>query len=143
MMEDVATHSSTLVGRDNELTELLSWVADDRDSPPKAVTGVLLSGDAGVGKTRLLGEARERLAGDGWQVVVGHCLDLGDTALPYLPFSEVLQQLAAELPETVAGVAGAHPALARLQPGRRMLGTDGDASSVDRTDLFEAVHALL
>jgi DNA-binding CsgD family transcriptional regulator len=142
-MEVVATHSSTLVGRDRELTELLSWVADDRDVPRRAVTGVLLGGDAGVGKTRLLGEARDRLTTDGWRVVVGHCLDLGDTGLPYLPFSEVLQQLAADLPETTAGVAGDYPALARLQPGRRMMGTAGDASSVERSDLFEAVHALL
>ena len=111
---------------------------------PSSVTGVLLAGDAGVGKTRLLTEARSRLAADGWRVVVGHCLDLGDTALPYLPFSEVLGQLAAELPDAVAAVAGHHPALARLQPGRRMLAAEGaETVGVERSDLFEAVHALL
>ena len=26
----------------------------------------------------------------GWQVVAGHCLDLADSSLPYLPFSEIL-----------------------------------------------------
>ncbi|WP_167305907.1 helix-turn-helix transcriptional regulator [Nocardioides euryhalodurans] len=142
----MATHTSTLVGRDGELTELLSWLGEspDTDGSRRAVTGVLLAGDAGVGKTRLLGEARERLALDGWRVVVGHCLDLGDTALPYLPFSEVLGQLAAEQPDAVAVVAGRHPALARLQPGRRVLAAEGsEGPGVDRSDLFEAVRGLL
>jgi DNA-binding CsgD family transcriptional regulator/tetratricopeptide (TPR) repeat protein len=141
MMDVVATHTSTLVGRDRELDEVLAWV---RSGGPSGVTGVLLAGDAGVGKTRLLGEARERLDGDGRRVVVGHCLDLGDTALPYLPVSEVLGQLAAEQPDAVAEVAGRHPALARLQPGQRVLAAEGSGGpGVDRSDLFEAVHELL
>ena len=106
--------------------------------------GVLLAGDAGVGKTRLVTEARSRLVAEGHRVVVGHCLDLGDTAPSYLPFSEVLGQLATELPDTVSAVAGHHPALSRLQPGRRMLSAEGaETVGVERSDLFAAVHALL
>ena len=63
---------------------------------------MLLSGDAGVGKTRLLVELRDLAVEEGWRVVAGHCLDFGDSALPYLPFSEVLGRLEAELPEVVA-----------------------------------------
>ena len=74
------------------------------------------SGDAGVGKTRLLTELRDLAVAEGWQVVAGHCLDFGDSALPYLPFSEVLGRLAADLPEVVDAVAGAHPALAGSSP---------------------------
>ena len=51
---------------------------------------VLLSGDAGVGKTRLLIELRDRAKAEGWRVYAGHCLDFGESALPYLPFSELL-----------------------------------------------------
>ena len=40
-----------------------------------------------------------------------------------------------------------HPALARLQPGRRVMGSEDrrtdDNATLDRGDLFEAVHALL
>ena len=54
---------------------------------------VLLSGDAGVGKTRLLTEALGRLAEQGWHPLIGHCLDFGDTSMPYLPFAEMLGQV--------------------------------------------------
>jgi DNA-binding CsgD family transcriptional regulator/tetratricopeptide (TPR) repeat protein len=81
---------------------------------------------------------------------VGHCLDFGDSALPYLPFSEVVGRLVDDLPEeTVARVLQAYPAVERLQPGRRLLPVaDGDrraasGASLDRQELFEAVHALL
>lgn len=146
IMGDVAAHTSrTLVGRDAELTEIASLLGV---RPAGTGTGlVLLSGDAGVGKTRLLTELRDLAFTEGWQVVAGHCLDFGDSALPYLPFSEVLGRLAADLPDLVEEVAGRHPALARLQPGRRVMGSpersSDDLGALDRSDLFEAVHALL
>ena len=89
---------------------------------------VLLSGDAGVGKTRLLTELRDVAFAEGWQVFAGHCLDFGDSALPYLPFSEVMGRLATDLPDVVTAVADAYPALGRLQPGRRMMSDGGRGS---------------
>lgn len=149
-MGDVAALTSgTLVGRDAELAELaeLLGVPAPSGSATDASPGpgiVLLSGDAGVGKTRLLVELRDRAQAAGWQVVAGHCLDFGDSALPYLPFSEVLGRLASERPEVTERVVAEFPALSRLQPGRRMLGSGGDdAATLARADLLEAVHALL
>jgi predicted ATPase len=78
IMVGVAGHTSqTLVGRDAELTELLTLLgvrpASGRDQ--RESTSVLLSGDAGVGKTRLLTELRDVAFTEGWQVFAGHCLD--------------------------------------------------------------------
>lgn len=155
IMDDVAPHTSrTLVGRDAELTEIASLLgvlpsrpvgAREDTQAPKANGVVLLSGDAGVGKTRLLTELRDQAFALGWQVHAGHCLDFGDSALPYLPFSEVLGRLAAGLPDVVDRVAAVHTSLARLQPGRRVLSAteSSEPSALDRGDLFEAVHALL
>ncbi len=159
IMDGVAVHttSRTLIGRDAELTEIASLLgvrsssASDGTGPAEPMH-VVLSGDAGVGKTRLLVELRDLAVEEGWRVVAGHCLDFGDSALPYLPFSEVLGRLQAELPEVVQRVADAHPSLGRLQPGRRVLvATEGGATQsgrvegemLDRADLFAAMHSLL
>ncbi len=146
MMEPVAAHTSrTLVGRDAEIEQLceLLGIREPRDRPGV----VLLSGDAGVGKTRLLMELRDRAQAEGWRVVAGHCLDFGESALPYLPFSELLGRFDTELPGVVEQVSAQHPALSRLQPGRRVRSvadtpSDGERGA-DRGELFEAVHALI
>ena len=149
MMGVVAGQTSrTLIGRDAELSELMAELGVD------AVPGtagranhraVLLAGEAGVGKTRLLLELRGRAEATGWQVYAGHCLDFGESTLSYLPFSELLGQLTTHLPDVVDETLSRHPALARLQPGRRIIGQPDatEASGVDRSDLFSAVHALL
>jgi DNA-binding CsgD family transcriptional regulator/tetratricopeptide (TPR) repeat protein len=132
-----------LIGRSIELDRLTELVGTDSD--PGWSGAVLLAGDAGVGKTRLLSELRDRSQSAGWRVVVGHCLDFGDTALPYLPFTEIFGRLAAAAPAVAASLSEAHPAVMRLMPGRRSL-TDADQGQTERmarADLFEAVHAAL
>ncbi len=147
-MVPVAIQSSTtMVGRDAELSEIAASLGVRPLRPATKLTDVLLSGDAGVGKTRLLRALRDLAVADGWQVFAGHCLDFGDSALPYLPFSEVVGRLVNELPDVVAEVAANHPALTRLQPVRRVMSssdsTDAEASALDRADLFRAFQAAL
>ena len=90
-----------------------------------------------------MGYLRRRRAAGG-QAYAGHCLDLGDSALPYLPFSELLERIAAELPEMVEEIGRDYPDLVRLHPVRRLLGSDAHAGGeVDRMQLFAGVHALL
>ncbi|CUR55277.1 Regulatory protein, LuxR [metagenome] len=150
IMGDVAPpghQTRELVGRDAELAEIASLlgVRPERLDDALLPNAVLLAGDAGVGKTRLLTALRDVAFVEGWQVVAGHCLDFGDSALPYLPFSEVIGRLSSDHPELVAAVAQGHPALRRLQPGRRMMSDDptADARAIDRGELFDAVHAVL
>jgi DNA-binding CsgD family transcriptional regulator/tetratricopeptide (TPR) repeat protein len=145
MMDPVPTlRSADLIGRDAELDALRDQLGIGASTAGSG-SAVLLGGDAGVGKTRLLTELRDLAVTHGWQVVAGHCLDLADTALPYLPFTEILGRVAAEHPDVVARVLEEHPALGRLQAGRRVRQADGgaDDQSLERGDVFDAVHALL
>src|SRR4051812_778499 len=83
MMGDVAAlaDETPILGRDRELALLTDLVGLDGQTRARSV---LLVGDAGVGKTRTLRELVRRARGAGWQTLVGHCLDFGDSALPYL-----------------------------------------------------------
>jgi DNA-binding NarL/FixJ family response regulator len=131
-----------LIGRADELAELARrlGIAD-----PPASGAVLLSGDAGVGKTRLLHELREVAQAAGWHVLVGHCLDLGEGTLPYLPFGEAFGRLEAEFPELADEIARSEPPVTRLMPARRPTSEtrSGDGLRADRTELFEAVYSAL
>ncbi len=145
-LPDPPDATQALIGRQTELAEIAAALGVGTPSTQRAV---LLGGDAGVGKTRLLTELRDVAVAAGWQVVAGHCLDFGDSALPYLPFSEVLGRIAATAPDVLDQVAGKRPVLQVLQPGRRTMqgsdpgGAEHSAAAVGRGDLFDAVHGLL
>ncbi len=98
---------------------------------------MLVAGDAGVGKTRMLDEVAGQAARDGMTVLTGHCVDLGDVGLPYMPFTEVLGVLAGD--ERFAAVLGAHPVVERLLGA----GTDSVRDSGGRLRLFEGMAGLL
>ncbi len=84
---------NVLVGRDAELDQLLRRADRARSG---AATSVLVSGEAGMGKTRLLRELGSRLAAAGWLVTGGACLDipgLAGASPPFAPFLEALRRL--------------------------------------------------
>ncbi|MFJ9117037.1 AAA family ATPase [Streptomyces sp. NPDC102394] len=126
--------ATPLIGRDEDLARLDDVLARARRGEAGAV---LVAGDAGVGKTRLLDEVARRAAGAGTTVLTGHCVDLGDVGLPYLPFTEVLGMLAAD--ERFAPVLAAHPVVDRL------LGSGPEAvrDAGGRLRLFEGMAQLL
>ncbi|MFE6521913.1 AAA family ATPase [Streptomyces sp. NPDC057794] len=129
-----ASFIAPVVGREAELARLSEVLRGARAGEARAV---LLAGDAGVGKTRLLDEAGKRAAEAGMTVLVGHCVDLGDVGLPYLPFTEVLGVLAAD--ERFSAAVAAHPVAERLLGS----GTDAVRDVDGRLRLFEGIAGLL
>ncbi|WP_243422834.1 ATP-binding protein, partial [Micromonospora globispora] len=103
--------STVLVGRQHEVTALRDALGRARAGDP---TTILVGGEAGVGKTRLL-EEFARLATDGGaRVLVGQCLELGEAGLPFAPFAAALREV---LRRDGPGVfSGYEPEFARLLP---------------------------
>ena len=135
-----------LLGRDRELAHLTEQIGVGAEPRSRSL---LLAGDAGVGKTRLLAELVDRAEVAGWRTVVGHCLDFGDSALPYLPVHRGVRPAAPATDPEDSSPAGSppHPALAHLQPGRRLLsGTTGGGRPSrprPRRPVRRPVHAAL
>jgi DNA-binding CsgD family transcriptional regulator len=133
---------SRLVGRGAELGRLLALLRDAAASRPVVA---LVSGDAGVGKTRLVTELSARARGDGFTVLTGRCAELADT-VPYLPLADALRDAAAAAPAggPLLDALAARPVLSRLlpdviggQPG------DGDTPGLAQQQLFGAVLGML
>jgi DNA-binding CsgD family transcriptional regulator len=132
------------IGREPELSRLLGALSgDDRM--------VLVTGDAGVGKTRFAGEGMARAAAAGMVMVRGDCLPLSGT-LPLLPVASALDELArmGEGRVLAAGLAAA-PAFVQAEVGRLLPrlgpgggpGWDGRGEGWPRERLFAGVAELL
>jgi DNA-binding NarL/FixJ family response regulator len=107
--------SPVLVGRQAEL-ELLAG-ALERVLSGEQVT-VLVGGEAGVGKSRLVHELTDRARATGTRVLVGGCVELGGGGIPFAPLVDMMRALAVELPgDRLAEVLGpARPEIGRLVP---------------------------
>ncbi|MFI5833546.1 helix-turn-helix transcriptional regulator [Micromonospora sp. NPDC051300] len=85
--------TAPLVGRTGTVATLRSALLDE--VAPGQTAAVFLTGESGVGKTRLLGEVGERLRQGGALVLTGTCLDIGD-ASPLHPVRQALRRLDAD-----------------------------------------------
>jgi DNA-binding NarL/FixJ family response regulator len=145
--------SPDFIGRKRELDALVEAIARGR---AREATVVLVGGDAGIGKTRLVAEAAARAREQGALVLEGGCVWLGSgEGLPFGPIVEALRHL----PELIAaGAAGSIRSIDELRStetndlGRLMpeLGstTSSDAAIFERPDwvqarIFESALALL
>ena len=127
-----------MVGRDGELGRLLTLL-DDAEAGRSVVA--LVSGDAGVGKSRLISEAVALAAGRGFTVLSGHCAELGDS-VPYLPLADALRGAAQS--SGVRDALSSRPALNRLLPeGRDGQQPDEDRSGLARQQMLGGVLGLL
>jgi transcriptional regulator with AAA-type ATPase domain/tetratricopeptide (TPR) repeat protein len=150
-----AAGGSEFVGRRREL-DLLA------DAFERAVEGhgqvVLLAGEAGIGKSRLLAELRARLRGRPHRWIEGHCASYGATT-PFLPLIDALRRDAgiddrdddaSAATKIDASVAALGPDLALTLPFVKQLLSleigDDSVRALDsasrRSELFRALRAL-
>jgi DNA-binding CsgD family transcriptional regulator len=154
-MQRVATRvsSPTFIGREIELSSLDAALGR---AMAGAATTVLIGGDAGIGKSRLIAEFAARARARGALVLEGGCVSLGDGGgLPFAPIVEALRRLPTLLADgAVPGLRGIEdvrsPATAELGRLVPELGSSGGSESVssDRPEwtqarIFEGLLALL
>jgi DNA-binding CsgD family transcriptional regulator len=134
MIEAVAPRTAPeIVGRDDELARVLGGLGWDSGGGG----AVLVGGDAGIGKTALVGQVVRAAAGQ--RVLLAHCVGEAGPSLPYLPFVEVAAGVDASDPGLVDALVAARPALASLVP--RLAGRAGP--DAQRGEVVEAIHGAL
>ncbi|HEV8306588.1 MAG TPA: BTAD domain-containing putative transcriptional regulator [Methylomirabilota bacterium] len=132
---------TALIGRNRELVQLRQAV---ENAGRQAGTVIAVLGEAGIGKSRLLGElAAAALAHDA-HVLLGRC-HATEQILPLAPWAEALRQ--AGIPDDAEVAAGLGPVwraeLARLLPELAAAGSPMTTDPADPLRLFEAVTWLL
>ncbi|MFC3575418.1 AAA family ATPase [Streptomyces yaanensis] len=143
MLGSVETRSVSpvFIGRADELGVLHDALARARAGEPQAL---LVGGEAGVGKTRLIEEFAAAAGRADAVVALGGCVEIGADGLPFAPFSTALRALRRQLPEELAAAAaGQEDELARLLPelGEARRGSRDDEEGMAR--LFELTARLL
>ncbi len=118
------------VGRSQELSAFERAVASAGEGEPVVL---LVSGEAGIGKTTILreGAARCEVA-----VHVGRCVQMGGDAIPLAPLADLLRQVD-------RGAAGVLARRAELAPLARWMGSDQGDRDHSGATLFSAVLDLV
>ena len=126
IMGGMATRVSSpiLIGRTEELIRLNAGLQ-------AAIRGrsgtMLIGGEAGVGKTRLVSEMAALARSSGAMVLVGGCIVLGDGPLPFAPVTEAIRDLIRQTdPDELATIIGpSGTELSRLVPDLGPFADDG------------------
>src|SRR5579871_5808959 len=110
--------SPVLVGRAAEMAALEAALETVRRGEPAAM---LIGGEAGMGKTRLIGEFTAVARDAGARVLTGACLELGADGLPFSPFTAMLRDFVresgpGEIASLLSGSGRAAREQARLLP---------------------------
>jgi DNA-binding CsgD family transcriptional regulator/tetratricopeptide (TPR) repeat protein len=135
-MADV--RSSPMQGRDHELALLLRAYGRAQEGEPRVV---VLVGEAGIGKSRLVDEIATRVRADGGRAIAGACLDLADGGLPLAPMAEAMRAIArTEAPDVLAGLVDDGGRVPGLLPGAGLSSTDEPLAAAR---LYEGALGLL
>lgn len=107
--------SPAVFGRDAELAALDEALTLARSGRGQVV---LIAGEAGIGKTRLVAEVRSRARAPELEVLEGRCFE-ADRALPFAPFIDLVEGWIRERSseDVTSAFAGAVGALLRVVPG--------------------------
>jgi class 3 adenylate cyclase len=119
------------VGRVRELEELRSALGDASSGHGSLF---LISGEPGIGKSRLMEEVADHAEGVGWQVLTGRCWE-GGGAPAYWPWIQVVRAAGGEFD----GLAST-PVVGRLSEGTQGSPVDPEAA---RFRLFDEVGRFL
>ncbi|WP_406006617.1 AAA family ATPase [Streptomyces sp. NBC_00637] len=143
MLAPVETRSVSpvFVGRADELHTLNDALSRAAAGEPQAL---LIGGEAGVGKTRLVEEFTAAAHRGGAVVALGGCVEIGADGLPFAPFSTALRALRRALPDELsAAAAGQEEELARLLPELRETTSGRGHDDEGMARLFELTARLL
>jgi DNA-binding NarL/FixJ family response regulator/tetratricopeptide (TPR) repeat protein len=134
-----------MVGRDGELAHLEGALTDAAERHGRTV---VIGGEAGIGKTRLVDALADAARDRQYIVLTGACLPTGSGSVPYGPFLEWLRPLVKSVePGRISAVLGpARSEIARLLPEIAMVEPRVDVGEADRAGssrLFEAILTVL
>jgi len=132
--------SPVLVGREREMAQLRAAVARTSAGEPGVV---LVGGEAGVGKSRLLEAAFG--SADGVRVLTGGCIEVGGESLPFVPVVEALRTLTRTTPphDLDRLLGPARRELARLLPELAVDDSPPGSATGSTAQLFELLLGVL
>jgi DNA-binding CsgD family transcriptional regulator/tetratricopeptide (TPR) repeat protein len=130
-----------MIGREEDLGRLNDALSRAQAGEP---TAVLVGGEAGIGKTRLVDEFVAALSGDA-RVLRGGCVPLTGGLLPYAPVAEMLRGLAQSMPaaDLVELTGPDLPVLAAFLPELAEGTEPPSPHGIDQYRLFAALRRLL
>jgi DNA-binding CsgD family transcriptional regulator len=134
--------SPGLFGRNQEIEIIHNALQSTRESQGQCL---LISGDAGIGKSRLTAAAQESALQDGFLLFNGVCFEQ-DTTLPYGPWMDVLRQfIARKTPQEIEAILAENaPIILKLIPELSIYLNNTPpvpdlAPEADKRRLFEAL----
>ncbi len=131
--------SPTFVGRRTELETMTAAVIASSGAAPALV---LVVGEAGVGKTRLVTEVGQQAESAGALVITGGCVPLGAGTVPFAPIREAMRDLASRRSERDLDLllGTAREELASLVPA---VGGSGSSSQAGSGQQQGRIHELI
>src|SRR5579859_5444477 len=130
--------AAVFVGRSSELSALRqAWLSAAGGRP----SWMLVGGEAGIGKTRLVAEFAGEVSAEGARVLVGNCPPVAPGLVPFAPLAEILRAFGGSV---TAGLPRGHAeAITRLLEVDLPAERSGMPGEAERARLLAAVRAVL